>query len=80
MSLRGKHQRRGGNSHRPGGNTLERGRDALAKLKYDRRTGCVAPLRAPARWARPRPIFCPDLDANGPRRIVCIDEMRLEMP
>jgi hypothetical protein len=33
MSLRGKHRRAAGNSHRPGGNALERGEDALAKLK-----------------------------------------------
>jgi hypothetical protein len=34
MSLRGKQRRTAGNSHRPSENMLERGGDALAKLKY----------------------------------------------
>jgi hypothetical protein len=33
MSLHGKQRRAAENSHRPSGNALERGRDALAKLK-----------------------------------------------
>jgi hypothetical protein len=75
MSLHGKQRRAAGNSHRPSGNALERGTDALAKLKklVDR---CVTPLCASARWAGLRPIFCPNLDANGSKRIVYIDRIR----
>jgi hypothetical protein len=33
MSLRGKQRRAAGNSHRPGGNALKHGEDALAEFK-----------------------------------------------
>jgi hypothetical protein len=50
----------------------------VAKKIWCHQSGCVSPLRALARWAGPRRIFCPGLNANTPGRIVCIG--LLEMP
>jgi hypothetical protein len=46
------------------------------RSKQPARTGCIAPLRAQARWAGPRPILYLSANANGPGRTLWVAGLR----